>query len=208
LNPKTINNIEQLKSKLNTLIPLTTGSIRKIVTIFGKEIASLEDLEPEHSYIAVGGEGKIKEVPLALQTRTHTVVSVTPLPHPSSTSTTPSPSTTTSRASSPIKSSPTKKAVVQNKYNGEIFGTQGEKAISITCFRNGDKHHKGEKISVHPKKIKTFDQLIQASNVVRLVTGAVRKIYNLEGKQIKSINELQDGGHYICVGGEKLVPRV
>lgn len=58
---------------------------------------------------------------------------------------------------SPAKTTP-KKPVVQPKPI-EKFGTQTEKAKIIYVFRNGDKHHEGVKMSVHPKKFKTFDQV-------------------------------------------------
>lgn len=41
----------------------------------------------------------------------------------------------------------------------EKFGVQSKKGIFITVYRNGDKHHKGEKIMVNNKKYKTFDQV-------------------------------------------------
>jgi hypothetical protein len=41
----------------------------------------------------------------------------------------------------------------------EKFGTQTEKGKVIYAFRNGDKHHKGVKIIVHPTKFKNFDQV-------------------------------------------------
>jgi hypothetical protein len=93
---------------------------------------------------------------------------------------------------------------VENKWQGEVFGTQGDKAIAIHVFRNGDKHHTGEKLTIHPKKIKTFDQLLLACNVVALPTGAVRKLVTPGGKSIKTLQEIQEGGNYICCGGEVL----
>jgi hypothetical protein len=41
----------------------------------------------------------------------------------------------------------------------EKFGVQSKKGIFITVFRNGDKHHKGDKIMVNNKKYKTIDQV-------------------------------------------------
>ena len=38
------------------------------------------------------------------------------------------------------------------------FGVQAEKARVITVFRNGDKHHAGEQITMNMKKFKTYDQ--------------------------------------------------
>ena len=44
-------------------------------------------------------------------------------------------------------------------------------------FRNGDKHHQGEKIVVHSRKFRNMDQLRkELSNVVKLTTGACRQV--------------------------------
>jgi hypothetical protein len=41
----------------------------------------------------------------------------------------------------------------------EKFGVQADKGIFITCFRNGDKHHKGETMLINPKRFKKFSQV-------------------------------------------------
>lgn len=40
------------------------------------------------------------------------------------------------------------------------FGVQSENAKTIYVFRNGDKHHEGVKMTIHPTKFKTFDQVM------------------------------------------------
>lgn len=39
------------------------------------------------------------------------------------------------------------------------FGIQSEKGKTILVFRNGDKHHQGVKMTIHPTKFKNFDQV-------------------------------------------------
>jgi len=96
-----------------------------------------------------------------------------------------------------------KKPVVHGQLGKQKFGTQATKVASCTFYRNGDKHHNGEKILL--KGFKTFDQLLdKASSTVKLTTGAVRKIYKQGGKtQVKTLEDLADGGKYLCCGGEK-----
>jgi hypothetical protein len=96
-----------------------------------------------------------------------------------------------------------KKAVVTGPLGAQKFGTQATKAPVITLYRNGDKHHKGEVYTV--KLVKTMEQFYdKASNLVKLPTGAVRKVYKQPGKvSVKSLDELVDGGKYLCCGGEK-----
>eukprot|EP01135_Chromosphaera_perkinsii_P001586 Nk52_evm56s207 gene=Nk52_evmTU56s207 len=100
-----------------------------------------------------------------------------------------------------------KKPVVQGKLGDEKFGTQAEKPISFTLFRNHDKHHAGEKI-ILKKTFTGMDKLLaEATKVVKLPTGAVMKIYKPNCKStIKSLEDLEDGGKYLCCSGEKPAP--
>mmetsp|Transcript_8534 Transcript_8534/g.12588 ORF Transcript_8534/g.12588 Transcript_8534/m.12588 type:complete len:126 (-) Transcript_8534:29-406(-) len=92
-----------------------------------------------------------------------------------------------------------------NMFSGDKFGTQEVKAIYIRIFRNGDKHHAGEKFKVHPKIFKTWDQvLVKMSQTVNLPTGACRKVYTVKGKVVKKMESLKDGHYYICCAGEPL----
>jgi hypothetical protein len=85
----------------------------------------------------------------------------------------------------------------------EKFGTQSEKGRVILAFRNGDKHHTGLKVTVHSTKFKTFDQLKEfLSKEVKLPTGAVRQIFTHDGKLVKKLEDLEDGGKYVCAGAE------
>lgn len=38
---------------------------------------------------------------------------------------------------------------------------------------------------------------------VQLTTGPVLNVYNVEGKAVKDLESLVDGGKYICTGAEK-----
>ena len=97
-----------------------------------------------------------------------------------------------------------KKPVVASPIGAQKFGTQASKSAVIRLYRNGDKHHKGEELTV--KGVKSIDQLLdRASGLVKLPTGAVRKLYKEGGKAtVKSLDELEDGHKYLCCGGEKI----
>jgi len=87
----------------------------------------------------------------------------------------------------------------------EKFGTQTEKGKIIMCYRNADKHHSGVRITIHATKFKNFDQLKDAmTRLVQVPTGAVRKVYTVDGKQVKGLENFEDGGKYICTGPEPL----
>ena len=58
---------------------------------------------------------------------------------------------------------------------------------------------------LHPKKQKTFDQVLAAmTTIVKISTGAVRKVFTPTGKRLTEIEHFKDGGKYICCGAEKI----
>ncbi|EFA78522.1 doublecortin domain-containing protein [Heterostelium album PN500] len=98
-----------------------------------------------------------------------------------------------------------KKPVVSSYKDGvpKKFAIGTDKAKVILAFRNGDKVHSGEKITIHSTKYRTYDQLKEhLSKQVGLVTGPVRKVYSFDGKQVKALEDFVDGQNYICCGGE------
>ena len=112
--------------------------------------------------------------------------------------------TNTAAVEATIDHSKTKKPVVASPIGAVKFGTQASKSAVITLFRNGDKHHKGEEYTV--RGVKNMEQVMdKASSLVKLPTGAVRKMYKVGGKvTVKSLDELEDGHKYLCCGGEKV----
>jgi hypothetical protein len=42
------------------------------------------------------------------------------------------------------------------------------------------------------------------TRLVGLPTGAVRKVYTVDGKQVPTLESFVDGGRYICTGAEAL----
>ena len=112
--------------------------------------------------------------------------------------------TNTAAVESTIDASKAKKPVVASPIGAQKFGTQASKSAVVTLYRNGDKHHKGEQWTV--RGVKNIEQVLdKASGLVKLPTGAVRKIYKVGGKvTVKSLEELEDGHKYLCCGGEKV----
>jgi hypothetical protein len=89
---------------------------------------------------------------------------------------------------------------------GQKFGVQAKKAAVVKLFRNGDKHHNGETFTVNTKTITSMTQVYEkVSGLVRLPTGAVRKIWRSNLKStIKDVADFEDGQHYICTGAEPI----
>ncbi|KAJ3129895.1 hypothetical protein HK098_007649 [Nowakowskiella sp. JEL0407] len=79
----------------------------------------------------------------------------------------------------------------------------------IRIFRNGDMFHPGKKMVVSGRVFRNWEQLLHTlSSEIDLKNGAVRKIYNLQGRQIHGLHELEENENYVASSGEsfKKVP--
>eukprot|EP01066_Platyproteum_vivax_P021433 Platyproteum_vivax@DN952_c0_g1_i1.p1 len=97
-----------------------------------------------------------------------------------------------------------KKEVVHGQMGKEKFGTQAETPISIHVYRNGDKHHAGNKVMIK-KSINSMEKLLaEVMKVCPSQTGPVKKLYCSDLKTVvKDLSDLVDGGRYCVCGGEK-----
>ena len=89
----------------------------------------------------------------------------------------------------------------------EKFGTQTDKGKILRVYRNGDKHHEGDRFVVHAKKYKTLDQLCTDITLkVGVSTGPVKKLVylheNAPPKVIASLDEIQDRTCVLACGAE------
>eukprot|EP00011_Vannellida_sp_DIVA3-517-6-12_P007905 CAMPEP_0114618080 /NCGR_PEP_ID=MMETSP0168-20121206/7523_1 /TAXON_ID=95228 ORGANISM="Vannella sp., Strain DIVA3 517/6/12" /NCGR_SAMPLE_ID=MMETSP0168 /ASSEMBLY_ACC=CAM_ASM_000044 /LENGTH=434 /DNA_ID=CAMNT_0001829225 /DNA_START=9 /DNA_END=1310 /DNA_ORIENTATION=- len=83
--------------------------------------------------------------------------------------------------------------------------TELAKGAVIKIFRNGDIHHKGERLVIHHTKFLTFDQVLdEATRRVKLPTGTVRRIFAADGREMKALSDFENQGCYICCGAHKL----
>eukprot|EP00771_Trimastix_marina_P002428 gnl/Trimastix_PCT/356.p1 GENE.gnl/Trimastix_PCT/356~~gnl/Trimastix_PCT/356.p1 ORF type:complete len:160 (+),score=45.81 gnl/Trimastix_PCT/356:64-543(+) len=74
---------------------------------------------------------------------------------------------------------------------------------TIIVFRNGDVHHRGERLQL--RNIRNMSQLMDLVNrEVRLVTGGCRKLVSPKGKATTTLEGFVDGGKYIALAGEPL----
>ncbi|KMY87163.1 serine/threonine-protein kinase GD17699 [Drosophila simulans] len=80
--------------------------------------------------------------------------------------------------------------------------TPTRKALRIKFYRNGDRFYPGITIPVSNERYRSFERLFE--DLTRLleenvkIPGAVRTIYNMCGKKITSLDELEDGQSYVC----------
>ena len=58
---------------------------------------------------------------------------------------------------------------------------------------------------IHAKKYRKLDQVYDEMNIKPgVVTGAVRKVFTPTGTLLKSLDDFEDGGVYICSGADAL----
>ncbi|KAI8897395.1 hypothetical protein BC833DRAFT_527115 [Globomyces pollinis-pini] len=75
-------------------------------------------------------------------------------------------------------------------------------ARRIKVYRNGDIYHAGKKMIV-PYHTRNFEQFLsECSQDVNLVNGGVRRLFNVHGKRIKSLDDILDSESYVATGGE------
>ncbi|KAH8400620.1 hypothetical protein KR222_008733, partial [Zaprionus bogoriensis] len=92
--------------------------------------------------------------------------------------------------------------VVQLKKRISSSRTPTRKALRIKFYRNGDRFYPGITIPVSNERYRSFESLYE--DLTRLleenvkIPGAVRAIYNMCGKKIAALDELEDGLSYVC----------
>jgi len=96
-----------------------------------------------------------------------------------------------------------KKPIVQPGTIGmQRFGVQNVTPRLMWLYRNGDKHHEGVPFFVR-KHIATMEALYQeATKVVVPICGPIRKLYDQNLRQVCHLEDIVDGGKYLCCSGE------
>lgn len=83
-------------------------------------------------------------------------------------------------------------------------GISRNKTITVTFYRQGNNHDTGKTyIWNMSRQFTSLDQMRSLLTAeIPGPTGVVRTIHVVDGSRIDSLDELKDGGKYICVGGE------
>lgn len=82
------------------------------------------------------------------------------------------------------------------------FGVQTVTPKLMWLYRNGDKHHNGAPYFLK-QHVKTLELLCQeATKAVKPVAGPVRRIYDQNLRLVTDMNDIVDGGKYLCTSGE------
>lgn len=82
------------------------------------------------------------------------------------------------------------------------FGVQTVTPKLMWLYRNGDKHHSGTPYFLrnHVKTLQHFYQ--EATKAVEPLAGPVRKIYDQDLRVVSHLEDIVDGGKYLCSSGE------
>lgn len=197
IHPTKIKTFDQFKTEMSRKVALPTGPVLKVYGRDHKQVKSLDDFVDGERYICAGAEKlNLEQLPAGFDDEQELASATSDL------------SLSHSHSHSSAQEESAEKKPVVSSYTAGVpakFGTQTDKGKVIMVYRNGDKHHAGVRMIVHPTKFKTFAQLMEAmTKQVQLSTGAVRKVYTVGGKKLAGLEEIEDGGKYVATGAEAL----
>lgn len=78
----------------------------------------------------------------------------------------------------------------------------------VTFYRNGDRFFKGVEMVVTRKRYRSFDTIVEELSKAIPLPYGVRTVFSPGGSEITSINQLENGRHYICSSGDQLITNV
>ncbi|KAJ3263592.1 hypothetical protein HDU77_010414 [Chytriomyces hyalinus] len=83
------------------------------------------------------------------------------------------------------------------------------KGVKIWMYRNGDVFKTGKRMIVSSRVFKNYEQFLsQTSKDLNLLHGAVRKIYTMQGEEIKDLAGIKEGQCYVAAASGELFKKV
>lgn len=171
--------LNELTRSLSNNVNLATG-VRVIFTMDGRKIYNLEELEDGKLYVCSGQGESFKKVDYTSS-----------LPHP--------PKLKPARSFTRLTS-----ANVQNLVPKGTNSTVHPRIIIV--IRNGNRPRKVFRLLLSKRNAPSFDHALSSiTDLVKLDTGAVRKIYSAQGLQITNLDEFFDSDDiFFAYGSERL----
>ncbi|KAI8805009.1 hypothetical protein BJ742DRAFT_426277 [Cladochytrium replicatum] len=78
-----------------------------------------------------------------------------------------------------------------------------QRSKRIRVYKNGDVYHPGRKLIVSGRIYRNWEQFLHSlSSQVELLSGAVQKVFTVDGKPVRSLDELEENGNYVAAGRE------
>ena len=89
--------------------------------------------------------------------------------------------------------------------------SSARRAIKVRFFRNGDKYYKGLTFPIAFIRFKDLSNLFKALGTSifcdqKVLPHGIRHIFDLNGKKIKCLSDLKDGGNYVCSSNNTFIP--
>jgi len=80
------------------------------------------------------------------------------------------------------------------------------RAKRVIMYRNGDQHFQAKNIVCDPKVMTDLDHFLDFIAPKFQPYGSLERLYEIDGRRVKSIDQLQDGGKYVVAKKEKFRP--
>lgn len=110
-------------------------------------------------------------------------------------------------ASSPIKLYKSASLKYRRKVEDlpPLANRSAEKAKAVLIYQNGDVHFQGLHVTVTPKRFRNFDNLLtELTRITNLPQGARYIFTPTGGTRVESLDQLHNGGSYVCDSRPKL----
>ncbi|XP_077990099.1 doublecortin domain-containing protein 2-like [Glandiceps talaboti] len=184
VNQKQIRNFDAFMSQV-TLGIRASNAVRNIYTpVHGHRVGGLETLESGNAYVA-GGVEKFKKIDYSdigskKATQRPRTLEITPVRH----------------------------SIYRDKI-GARWREWVVQPCSIHVYRNGDEKNPAIRLLLPRKALQSWDMVLDyVTDRVNLRTGAVRRLYSLDGRPIVDLKDIQNGEYYVAVGTDKKFKKV
>lgn len=184
---------DALLSDITHQISAPFGAVRRLYTPKGsRQVRGIDDLEGGATYVA-GGSERFKKINYNPQQSPGKNWGYTPNPKPGFLADDPPPL---------ILPKKNKKYAQRSAQFHKV-----RQPVQFTVFRNGLSSDKGTRFLLKAREMKSFETVLSIiSFKIRLVEGAVRRLFTLEGSILHGPEDITDGGQYVACGHRRFIP--
>ncbi|XP_029350181.1 doublecortin domain-containing protein 2 [Echeneis naucrates] len=179
INPRQVSTFDGLLNALTPNVRAPFGAVRKLYTpAEGHKVQRLDDLDHGSVYVAAGNE-KFKKLNYC-------------------SATTKKPQTRKNEMIIPVPS----RIVASARWR-----KTNDESCTINVFTNGDVLVPPARIRIPKFTLRKWENVLaMVTDKVQLRTGAVYRLYTLDGHPVCASTELKNSQHYVAVGAEKFKP--
>ncbi|XP_054909396.1 doublecortin domain-containing protein 2 isoform X2 [Poeciliopsis prolifica] len=180
LNPRHLSTFDNFMNSLTRHVEAPFGAVRRLYTpTKGHTVQELDQLTHGGSYVAAGNEPfKVLDY--------YGITAIKPQ----------------RRKTAVILPVPPSKVVASSRWRKVKDGT-----CTINVFSNGDLRIPPARVRIPKFTLRNWDRVLSlVTHKVELRTGAVYKLYRLDGHPVNGSSELENNQHYVAAGPEKFKP--